>query len=448
MSRVTAREETMDTDNSLISRDCFPQLGHQQVYADWTGAALYPTQLVDAFADRLKHTLLGNPHSDHFASVTSMEAVTEARRSVLNHFNAAPDVYDVIFTANASSAILLLQHYAWENGEFLLTADNHNSVNGLREIAKRAGARVRYCSLTESLELDEAELSNCLAMESPGSRRLFAFPAKSNYTGVVHSLDWIEKAQDQGFDVLLDAAAHAANDNLDLRKHLPQFVAVSFYKMFGFPTGVGCLIVRKDAYDSLHKSWFAGGTIQFIAVQDDYFVPEQGHGCFEDGTPNFQSIGAITAGIDFLQTLGDRKAHALGIAQKLYDNLSALRHGQNHVQLHNPAGCDIVTFSVMQGDKVVDAWRYEQAASKAGICVRTGCFCNPGVNETIFGYSSDGFKNFFREHPNCSCASPSQLREHSGGKGIGAIRCSFGFANTPEDATRITEFTDSFLSSI
>ena len=39
--------------------------------------------------------------------------------------------------------------------------------------------------------------------------------------------------------VLLDAAKLAATSVLDLSVHRPDFVAVSFYKMFGYPTGLG-----------------------------------------------------------------------------------------------------------------------------------------------------------------------------------------------------------------
>lgn len=33
----------------------------------------------------------------------------------------------------------------------------------------------------------------------------------------------------------------------------PHFVCVSFYKIFGYPTGVGALLVRRDVAPLLHK---------------------------------------------------------------------------------------------------------------------------------------------------------------------------------------------------
>lgn len=43
-------------------------------------------------------------------------------------------------------------------------------------------------------------------------------------------------------------------------------IAVSFYKMFGYPTGVGALIVKKSFLAKLRKPWFAGGNVEMVGV--------------------------------------------------------------------------------------------------------------------------------------------------------------------------------------
>ena len=83
--------------------------------------------------------------------------------------------------------------------------------------------------------------------------KLFAFPAQSNVSGVKHDLGWIKKAQDLGWDVLLDAAAFVPTNQLDLKEVKPDFVCVSFYKIFGYPTGIGCLMVNKEKFKKLQK---------------------------------------------------------------------------------------------------------------------------------------------------------------------------------------------------
>ena len=56
----------------------------------------------------------------------------EGRGGPCCHFNR-PDEYSVVFTANATAR--------QAGGEFVLTSDNHNSVNGIREFARLPARR-------------------------------------------------------------------------------------------------------------------------------------------------------------------------------------------------------------------------------------------------------------------------------------------------------------------
>jgi molybdenum cofactor sulfurtransferase len=219
-------------------------------YLDYTGAALYPESLVGAHAAMLRSAVLGNPHSESRASLASSALLCEARERVRRFFHA--DDYDVVFTANASGAIrLVAESFPFAPGQrFLLTADNHNSINGIREYARRSGARVQYLAMDVALRIADATLP-----DGPG---LFAFPAQSNFSGIKHPLDLVARAQQRGYAVLLDAAAFVPTNLLDLRETCPEFVALSFYKLFGYPTGVGALLARTDALATLRRPWFAG----------------------------------------------------------------------------------------------------------------------------------------------------------------------------------------------
>ena len=87
--------------------------------------------------------------------------------------------------------------------------------------------------------------------------------------------------------MLLDAAAFVPTNRLDLEAVQPDFVIVSFYKMFGYPTGVGCLLARHDALARLARPWFAGGTVNFATVQARAHLLSPGEAGFEDGTLNY-----------------------------------------------------------------------------------------------------------------------------------------------------------------
>ncbi len=101
--------------------------------------------------------------------------------------------------------------------------------------------------VTPDLRIDRDAATAALATDkaSPG---LFAFPAQSNFSGVRHPLALVSQARAAGWHVLLDAAAFVPTSPLDIAAVGPDFVCVSFYKMFGYPTGVGCLIARRGDF--------------------------------------------------------------------------------------------------------------------------------------------------------------------------------------------------------
>ena len=125
----------------------------------------------------------------------------------------------------------------------------------------RAAFLQTYPEFASTSKLDDDKLETFLDRVRPKGNHLFAYPAQSNFTGVQHPLAWIERAQANGWDVLLDAAAYVPTNHLDLGRWRPDFCVMSFYKIFGYPTGIGCLLARKTALAKLRRPWFAGGTI-------------------------------------------------------------------------------------------------------------------------------------------------------------------------------------------
>src|SRR5580692_818810 len=198
--------------------------GH--TYLDYTGSGLAADAQLRAHTERLRGGCFGNPHSDNPTSLASTELIDQAREAVLRHFNAARDEYAVVFTPNATGACRLVgEAYPFRPlSRFVLTADNHNSVNGLRVFARARGAAVSYVRLSPAdLRVREQDVAAALSRGGlrPGGRGgrrrgLFAYPAQSNFSGVQHPLGWVGLAQAAGYDVLLDAAAFVPANRLDL----------------------------------------------------------------------------------------------------------------------------------------------------------------------------------------------------------------------------------------
>ncbi len=429
-----------------------------QVYVDYTGAALYADSQVARHLDLLRHNVFGNPHSANPSSIAMTDLVERTRRTTLDYFKAQNN-YHLVFTLNASGALKLTgESFPFTNGSrFLATFDNHNSVNGIREFARTRGATVDYSPLSyPDLRIDDAAMAEHLNKIDTAKYNLFAFPAQSNYSGVKHSLDWVAKAKALGWRVLLDAAAFVPTNTLNLTEVQPDFVSISFYKMFGYPAGLGALLIHKDAMPILERPWFAGGTVNFTTVQAQSHILSQGEAAFEDGTINYLSIPAVEIGLAHLNSIGidkiQTRIHCL--TGFLLDQLQSLLHanGKPFVKLHGPrdttARGGTVTFNLYdpQGARL-DYRRVEELAGEAGISLRTGCFCNPGANETAEGLTEADLRAGLSLGADLNLPNFVKLMDSRGNnKSAGAIRVSLGLATNFSDVARVVDFLSQYLN--
>ncbi|HVQ90756.1 MAG TPA: aminotransferase class V-fold PLP-dependent enzyme [Mycobacteriales bacterium] len=421
-----------------------------ETYLDYAGAGLPARAQLRAHAGRIAAGYFGNPHSDSPASTASTELVEHTRAAILAHFNADPAEYAAIFTPNATGACRLVgEAYPFGPGtRLVLTFDNHNSVNGIREFARARGAVTSYVPLTPELRVDEPALAAALgsAPRSGGGRPgLLALPAQSNFSGVQHPLRLVELAQRLGYDVLLDAAAFVPTNRLDLSRVHPDFVPVSWYKVFGYPTGVGCLLARREALQRLRRPWFSGGTIQAVSVQGDWHLLAGDESGYEDGTVNFLSIPDVAFGLSWLDGIGLDTVHRrVGqLTGWLLHRLGTLRHGTGAplVRVYGPSTVDgrgaTVAFNFLDpAGRIVDERIVGRDAAAARISLRTGCFCNPGAGEGAFDIPVDALTGSIRRQPR----TIDEYLELIGLPSAGAIRVSLGIASNLADVERLVEF--------
>lgn len=425
---------------------------HGYVYLDYTGAALYAESHLREHEDFLEHNVLGNPHSENPASAAATRIIDETRRDVLDFFGADSDEFTVIFTANASAAIKLIgESYRFVDGSrFTLLEDAHNSVNGIRMYAEQKGAEATYLPLGAELRLDRS-VPVPPAGDGPS---LFSFPAQSNFSGVRHPLTLADEAKRLGYDVLLDAAAYAPTSKLDLSAVPADFVCVSFYKMFGFPTGIGALIARHEALERLERPWFSGGTVEFVSIQNRMHRLGTGASAFEDGTLNFLGIAAIQSGLDFLKGVGmDRvTARISDLTARLLEVLGSVRHpnGAPAIRVYGPLSVvergGTVAFNLQDdAGRVLPYGDVERAAGAAGIALRGGCFCNPGAAERALELPAEGMKKCLQEIPRGEF-SLKRLADCLGGDiAVGALRASVSLPTTDADLDRLEAFLDDFV---
>ena len=436
----------------------YSRLDHAgQVYLDYTGGGLYADSQVRQHQQMLLEGVFGNPHSSNPTSLAATKLVESARKSVLRFFNADPDEYDVIFTQNASGALKVVgEAYPFGPGDqYLLTFDNHNSVNGIREFAHARGAEVTYIPVSlPDMRVDESMLEQAWDKARPGGNNLFAYPAQSNFSSVQHPLEWIERAHACGWDVLVDAAAFAPTNRLDLGKFKPDFVPLSFYKIFGYPTGLGALLARREVVKKLHRPWFAGGTITVASVQGDRYYLAEGPAGFEDGTVDYLNIPAIEIGLKHIESIGYKLIHerVRTLTGWLLDNLSAMKHsnGKPLVRVYGPLGTEkrggAVTVNFFDKDeKPIDIRLVEKAANEHNISLRTGCFCNPGAGEIALQISKMELAACFSQSGHIQRLTYDDFRMCIDGKASGAVRISVGMVSNFEDIQRLLKFAAELL---
>ena len=438
-----------------LRKSDYPTLDTQnQIYLDYTGAGLFSLSQIKKHHELLSNNVFGNPHSSNPTSLAMTKLVEQTRRSILNFFKADPTEYECIFTNNASGSLKLVgESYPFsEDSHYLLTYDNHNSVNGIREFARTKGAKINYIPvLLPNLQLDQEELECQLQQIEPGSNNLFAYPAQSNFSGVQHSLNWIEKAKSYGWDVLLDVAAYVPTNELNLSEIHPDFVSLSFYKMFGYPTGVGLLIARKEALKKLKRPWFAGGTITVASVKGDRFYLHQGAEGFEDGTLNYLSLPAVEIGLNHITSIGYEVIHkrVMILTDWLLKKLSNIHHsnGKSLIHVYGPENCENRGGTIAMNfydpdDHFIDQLKVEEKANQMGISLRTGCFCNPGDGEMALGLSADELTSCFAIKTNFEY---QDFRSCLAEKTTGAVRVSIGIVSNFNDVYQLVKLAESFI---
>jgi len=257
---------------------------------------------------------------------------------------------------------------------------------------------------------------------------------------------------------LFDAAALASTAPLDLSdaSKAPDFISLSYYKIFGFPD-IGALLVRKESANMLtSRKYFGGGTVEMVTMLDDHWHAKKEssiHDRLEDGTLPFHSIFAL----DTAMTVHERlygpdpmkfiSAHTTYLGKELHDGLLALRHanGQPVITIYNDSVAvygdaksqgATVAFNVRRADGVLVGYQeVEKAADERRLYVRSGSLCNPGGIAKYLDWSPMQMKAAYAAGHRCS--DPTQVVF---GKPTGVVRVTLGATSVLADVTAFLHF--------
>jgi molybdenum cofactor sulfurtransferase len=439
-----------------------------QHYLEHAGATLYSEKQLQEIARQLCNNLYANPHARNLSSKLTEDAVDIVRYEILTHFKTNPQEYSVIFTSGTTAALkLIAESFSYgsdcgTNGRFVYLQDNHTSVLGMRAYAK-AMKCITFDDAFNALSCDTGSGEG-----KDDCNSLFVFPAQSNFSGVKYPVAWIERVQRGALNrlleqdcrnwfVALDASSYVATNELDLSTVKPDFVTISFYKIFGYPTGLGALLVRNSSCHVLKKRYFGGGTVLMAqTLENTAVLRDMVHERFEDGTVPFLSILALKEGFNTIKRLNLTfdliSKHTFSLAQYVYRNLLCLHHANRRpvvVFYHDTTFenlCDqgaIVNFNVLRDDgEHVGYAEVLHFANLYGIHLRTGCFCNPGACQYFLKLSPEDVKRHF--NAGHVCGDQHDLVD---GCPTGSVRISFGYMSTKKDADQLLEMIDNCFVS-
>ena len=282
--------------------------GKQLVYFDNAATSQKPKCVIDAMS-RYYEEYNSNAHrANHTLADEATAALEEARRRISSYFGTSAD--QLVYTSGATEAINLVA-YGWarENlGEgdvvVLTEMEHHADIVPWQQLSKERGVEVRYVPIdTESYSLDMEAFEVAVDDSS-----LVCVVHTSNVLGVRNPVERVvELSHAAGAKVLLDCAQGAPHERIEFDESGVDFVAISAHKMGG-PTGIGCLLAKKDAMAQMGPFMTGGSMIKRVSTEGSTF--QDGHAMFETGTPRIAEAIGWGAAVEWLEQLDMNEVHS------------------------------------------------------------------------------------------------------------------------------------------
>ena len=277
--------------------------------------------------------------------------------------------YEVIFTSGTTESLrIVAESFRWTCGKegdddasrtdcgrggsvLLYSHNSHTSVVGMRGPAMAKGGTFRCVpleKLTSATSKDFSEWANeSSAPRDDGCRicsvdksseednetvnHLMVLPVECNFGGDrPHNIaKLIQKARQpfmkqsgqrskSRWSVLFDIAKAASTGPVDLRNLDPDFACLSFYKMFGEPTGLGVLFVKRSSLRLLEEKhsgdesigtnrYFGGGSVDVVLAGQNFVSPRlepSAASSFVHGSVHFRGISTLVHGFEEVKQVG------------------------------------------------------------------------------------------------------------------------------------------------
>lgn len=283
-------------------RDDFSVL-KEVIYFDNAASSLKPRQVVEGINKYYNECPVNINRGTHKLSMKASILFEKSREKVSKFINS--EFEEVIFCQNTTDAINLLM-YSFYNSNFFKKGDeiiltcfeHHANMVPWIFLEKKIGVKLKYVNIKDDFTLDLDDFKNKISSKT----KLITIAHVSNTIGTIVPLKEILKiSKSNNIKTLVDASQSVPHMKIDFKSLGCDFLVFTGHKMLG-PTGIGCLISKKENLDFLEPYKFGGDMIKNVSYHD--FSVNKAPFKFESGTPNISGVFGLSSAIDYLLDVG------------------------------------------------------------------------------------------------------------------------------------------------
>lgn len=364
------------------------------IYLDNAATTLIKPPAVSEAILRALETLGNTARGAHGYSIDAAGTVYEAREKIARFFHCKRADH-VVFTANVTQALNTAINGVFEKGDHMIATDlEHNSVlRPLYRLQDEQGAEVDFVPADRHGNISYEDFERLIRSNT----KAIICTHASNLTGGVTDLRRVgETARKHGVLLIVDAAQTAGTMPVDMQELGIDILCFTGHKGLMGPQGTGGMCIREDV--TIHPLIVGGTGVRTYSRTQPDRLPT----LLEAGTLNGHGIAGLSAAVDFINETGldriEKKENLL--TQRFYNGVKSIDRVTVYGDFsgeHAP----IVTLNIggLDSGEVADI-----LSDRYGIAVRAGAHCAPRLHQAL------------------------------GTKEQGAVRFSFSFFNTEEEA--------------
>jgi len=344
--------------------------GKPLVYLDNAASAQKPKAVLDALLKAYTEEYANVHRGLHYLANAATEAYEGARARVAKFLNA-PSPQQIVFTKNATEAInLAAQSFGGmqigPGDEIVLTImEHHSNIVPWHFHRERRGAVIKWVPVTDQGEFRIEDFEAAIGPRT----KMVAVTHMSNVLGTAVPVKEVCRiAHARGAYVLVDGSQGAVHLPVDVQDMDCDFYAFTGHKVYG-PSGIGALYGKAEHLEAMPP--YQGGGEMIETVTTDAISYNDPPHRFEAGTPPIAEAAALTAALDYIDSIGkDRiRAHEDGLRRYAEERLKPM----NALRIIGDAEKKgpIISF-VMEGAHPHDV---ATILDRSGIAVRAGTHC-------------------------------------------------------------------------